>query len=169
MHSARCAPSFRKQGFMTIDSRQTARLLVKLGESDQRIESIVQEADALRWAIELEDGSTVLAELNVNRGTLSLETDLGRPPEEHRLATCELLMMLTSVEHASKGWAIALAEPGGEFQLCSHVLVAEPSVVDLQSNFEFFIALAQEWREVVARGAQQEQAKEAIFSPNSLA
>ncbi|MGK6306736.1 type III secretion system chaperone [Variovorax sp. DT-64] len=129
---------------MNMDSRQTARLLVELGESDQRIESIVQEADAPRWAIELEDGSIVLAELDEDRGTLSLETDLGRPPEEHRLATCELLMMLTSVEHASKGWAMALAEPGGEFQLCSHILVAEPSVVDFQSDFELFIARARE-------------------------
>lgn len=154
---------------MTIDSDQVARLLVEMGERTPHIESIVQAGDAPRWAIELEDGSIVLAELDEERGRLSLETDLGEPPEEHRLATCELLMMLTSLEHASKGWAMALSEPGGEFQLCSHVLVAQPSVVDLQSDFGIFISRAQEWREIVARGAQHEHAKEEILSPNSLA
>ena len=86
---------------MTIHPDQVAQLLVELGERTPRIESIVQEADAPRWAIELEDGHIVLAELDEERGRLSLETDLGRPPEEHRLATCEALMMLTSLEHAA--------------------------------------------------------------------
>jgi hypothetical protein len=151
-----------------MDSRHTAQLLVELGESDQRIESIVQEADAPRWAIELEDGSIVLAELDEGLGRLSLETDLGSPPEEHRLATCELLMMLTSLEHASEGWAMALSEPGGEFQLCGRIQVTETSVVDLQSNFGAFIGRAQEWREIVARGAQQEQLERQKLSPDFL-
>lgn len=154
---------------MTIDSNHVARLLVEVGERTPHIESIVQAADASRWAIELEDGSIVLAELDEERGRLSLETDLGQPPEEHRLATCELLMMLTSVEHASEGWAMALAEPGGEFQLCGHAQVAEASVVDLQSNFGSFISRAQEWREIVARGAQQERVADETLSPDILA
>jgi hypothetical protein len=154
---------------MNMDSRQTAQLLVKLGESDPHIESIVQEAEAPRWAIELEDGAIVLAELDEGRGRLSLEMDLGRPPEEHRLATCELLMMLTSLEHASDAWAMALTEPGGDFQLCGHIRVADPSVVDLQSHFGSFIGRAQEWREIVARGAQQEQIEDEILSPDLLA
>jgi hypothetical protein len=145
-----------------------ARLLVEVGERTPHIESIVQEADAPRWAIELEDGSIVLAELDEGGGRLSLETDLGQPPEEHRLATCELLMMLTSLEHASEGWAMALAEPGGEFQLCGHVQLGEPSIVDLQTHFGSFIGRAQEWREIVARGAQQAQVEDAILSPDFL-
>lgn len=154
---------------MTIDSDQVARLLVEVGERTPHIESIVQAADAPRWAIELEDGSIVLAELDEERGRLSLETDLGQPPEEHRLATCELLMMLTSLEHASEGWAMALAEPGGEFQIGGHAQVAEPSVLDLQSNFVSFIGRAQEWRGIVARGAQQMQIEDEILSPDLLA
>ncbi|VTU28248.1 Tir chaperone protein (CesT) [Variovorax sp. PBL-H6] len=153
---------------MTIDSDQIARLLVEVGQRTPRIESIVQEANSTRWAIELGDGSIVLAELDEERGRLILETDLGQPPQEHRLATCELLMMLTSLEHASKGWAMALTEPDGEFQLCGHVLVTQLSVVDLQSNFESFIGQAQEWREIVARGAQQEQVEEETLNPDFL-
>ena len=60
---------------MAIESDQVARLLVELGERTPRIESIVQEADAPRWAIELEDGLVVLAELDADRSKLSLETD----------------------------------------------------------------------------------------------
>ncbi len=145
-----------------------ARLLVELGESDPHIESIVQAADAPQWAIELADGSIVLAELDEDCGRLSLEMDLGRPPEEHRLATCELLMMLTSLEHASEGWAMALTEPNGEFQLCGHVQVAETSVVDLQSNFGFFVGRAQEWKEIVGRGAQRAQVEDEILHPDFL-
>lgn len=153
---------------MTIDSDQVARLLVEVGQRTPRIDSIVQEADAPRWAIELEDGSIVLAELDEEQARLSLETDLGQPPHEHRLATCELLMMLTSLEHASKGWAMALTEPDGEFQLCGHVQVAQVSVVDLQSNFDAFIGKAQDWRGIVARGAQQDQIEHKTLSPDFI-
>src|SRR5688572_14374140 len=118
---------------MNIDSDQVAQLLVELGERTPRIESIVQEADAPRWAIELEDGLIVLAELDQERSRLSLETDLGRPPKEHRLKTCEALMMLTSLEHASEGWAMALSEPDGEFQLCGHIAMPPAYSTDLQT------------------------------------
>lgn len=153
---------------MAIDSDQVARLLVELGERTPRIESIVQEADAPRWAIELEDGLVVLAELDADRSKLSLETDLGRPPEEHRLATCEALLMLTSLEHASKGWAMALSEPDGEFQLCGLVAIPEHDPADLQSNLLAFADQAHQWREIVARGAPRDAAENEAFSPDIL-
>lgn len=140
---------------MAIDSDQVARLLVELGERTPRIESIVQEADAPRWAIELEDGYVVLAEFDGGRNRLSLETDLGRPPEEHRLATCEALMLFTSVEHASAGFAMALGEPAGEFQLCGHIAMSEIDFADVQSAFLTFADHGQHWRDVVENGAQQ--------------
>ncbi|VTU33072.1 Tir chaperone protein (CesT) [Variovorax sp. PBS-H4] len=139
---------------MSIDSNQVARLLVELGERTPRIESIVQEADAPRWAIELDDGHVVLAELDQERSRLSLEADLGRPPEEHRLPTCEALMMLTSLEHASRDWAMALSEPNGEFQLCGQIAMPSAYAIDLQTTLFAFIDQAQQWREIVARGAQ---------------
>ena len=139
---------------MNIDSDQVAQLLVELGERTPRIESIVQEADAPRWAIELEDGLIVLAELDQERSRLSLETDLGRPPKEHRLKTCEALMMLTSLEHASEGWAMALGEPNGEFQFCCHITMPPAHPKDLQTTLFAFVDEARQWREIVARGAQ---------------
>jgi hypothetical protein len=154
---------------MNIDSDQVSQLLMELGERTPRIESIVQEAGALRWAIELEDGLIVLAELDQERSRLSLETDLGRPAEEHRLATCEALMMFTFLEHASHDWAMALSEPDGEFQLCGHVTVAEAGSTDLHSDLFAFIDQAQQWREIVAYGAQLEVAAGEIYSPTLLA
>ena len=154
---------------MTIDSDQVAQLLIELGERTPRIESIVQEADAPRWAIELDDGLIVLAELDADRSRLSLETDLGQPPEEHRLATCEALMMFTSLEHASHDWAMALGEPNGEFQLCGRVTVPDAHLADLQSGLFAFIDQAQQWREIVARGAQLEASANEIYSPAFLA
>jgi hypothetical protein len=154
---------------MTIHPDQVAQLLVELGERTPRIESIVQEADAPRWAIELEDGHIVLAELDEERGRLSLETDLGRPPEEHRLATCEALMMLTSLEHAANDWAMALSEPNGEFQLCGRVTVPHAYSADLQSGLLSFVDQAQQWREIVARGAQPDAVANEVFSSALLA
>jgi hypothetical protein len=154
---------------MTIDSDQVAQLLVELGERTPRIESIVQEAGEARWAIELDDGLVVLAELDAERSRLSLETDLGQPPAEHRLATCEALMMLTSLEYASRNWAMALSEPGGEFQLCGHIAVPDASTADLQSELFAFTDQAQQWREIVARGAQSKVAANEIYSPAFLA
>ena len=139
---------------MTIDSDQVARLLVELGERTPRIESIVQEAGAPRWAIELDDGLVVLAELDAARSRLSLETDLGQPPEEHRLATSEALMMLTSLEHATEGWAMALSKPDGEFHQCGSLPMAEIDVGELQSAFLAFSDKAQLWKEIVVGGAQ---------------
>lgn len=153
---------------MTINSNQVARFLVELGERSPCIESIVQEADAPRWAIELDDGLVVIAELDEERERLSLETDLGRPPEEHRLATCEALMMLTSLEHASKGWAMALSEPDGEFQLCGLVAMPQHDAADLQSNLQAFTDQAHQWREIVARGARRGFAENEAFSPDIL-
>ncbi|MDR6537723.1 type III secretion system chaperone [Variovorax soli] len=154
---------------MTMDLNRAAQLLVELGERTPSIESIVQEAGAPRWAIELDDGLVVIAELDEERGRLSLETDLGRPPEEHRLATCEALMMLTSLEHASHDWAMALSEPGGEFQLCGHIGWGEPYTTDLQSPLLEFATQAQQWRDIVARGAQQDVVEHEVFSPDVLA
>jgi hypothetical protein len=154
---------------MNIDSNHVAQLLVELGEHTPRIESIVQEADAPRWAIELEDGLVVLAELDQERNRLSLETDLGRPPEKHRLATCEALMMLTSLEHASHDWAMALSEPGGEFQLCGHVTVPESGSTDLQATLIAFADRAQQWQHIVAQGAQMNAAANEILISSLLA
>ena len=55
---------------------------MELGKCTPRIESIVQDDDLPRWAIELEDSLVVLAEFDGARGRLSLEVDLGRPSEE---------------------------------------------------------------------------------------
>lgn len=153
---------------MSIDSNQVSRLLVELGERNPRIERIVQEADAPRWAIELVDGIIVFAELNQERGRLNLQTDLGRPPEDHRLATCEALMMLTSLEHASHDWATALSEPDGEFQLCGHVAVSEPGSIDLQSTLIAFADRAQQWQHIVAQGARLNAAANEIFLSSLL-
>lgn len=158
----------RKQISMTIDSHRVAQLLVEVGERTSRIDSIVQQADAPRWAIELEDGSAVLAELDEERGRLSLETDLGRPPEARRLATCEALMMLTSLEHASHDWAMALSEPEGEFQLCGHIAMPPADALDLQTTLFAFVDQAQHWREVVSRGAQSEVEEAQELSPDLL-
>ncbi len=148
---------------MNMDSDQIGQLLVALGERTPRIESIVQEADAPRWAIELEDGLVVLAEFDRERSRLCLETVLGRPPAEHRLATCEALMMLTSLEHASHDWAMALNEPDGEFQLCGHVAVSESGATDLQSTLIAFADRAQQWQHIVAQGAQMNAAANEIL------
>ncbi|WP_162586880.1 type III secretion system chaperone [Variovorax sp. RA8] len=153
---------------MNIDSDQVAQLLVELGERTPRIESIVQEAGAPRWAIELEDGLIVFAELDQERSRLSLETDLGQPPDEHRLATCEALMMLTSLEHATAGIATALSEPHGAFQLCGHALLKEFAPADLQSVFISFADHARHCQEIVARGAQQNLIEESDFSNHPL-
>jgi hypothetical protein len=153
---------------MTIDSDQVAQLLVELGERTPRIERIVQEAGEARWAIELDDGLVVLAELDAERSRLSLETDLGQPPAEHRLATCEALMMLTSLEYASHDWAMALSEPGGEFQLCGRITVPDAYSVELQSDLLSFADQAEQWREIIARGAQPDAANE-VFCPSFLA
>ncbi|GAA4339500.1 hypothetical protein GCM10023165_18900 [Variovorax defluvii] len=139
-----------------MDSDHVARLLVELGGRTPRIESIVQEADVPRWAIELEDGLVVIAELDQERTLLSLETDLGRPPEKHRLATCEALMIFTSLKHASHGFAMALGEPGGDFQLCGHVLMTEFDSEKFQSNFFAFADCAQQWKEIITRDIQQD-------------
>ena len=146
---------------MTIDSEQMAQLLVELGERVPRVQGIVQEAEAARWAIELEDETVILAELDEGLGRLSLETDLGKPPEEHRLATCEALMMFTSLEHAAGGIAMALSEPGGEFQLCAHLSESDLQLDKLESSLLSFSDHARQWRDVVARGAQPRDASEA--------
>ncbi|VTU28217.1 Tir chaperone protein (CesT) [Variovorax sp. PBL-H6] len=141
---------------------------MELGERTPSIESIVQEADAPRWAIELGDGLVVLAEFDQERSRLGLETDLGRPPEEHRLATCEALMMLTSLEHASHDWAMALSEPDGEFQFCGHIAMPLAYPVDLQATLSAFVDQAQQWREIVARGAQPGTKQIQELSPDLL-
>jgi hypothetical protein len=154
---------------MSIDSDQVAQLLVQLGERTPRIESIVQEAGADRWAIELADGLVVLAELDEERSRLSLETDLGQPPAEHRLATCEALMMLTSLEHASEGWAMALSEPNGKFQICGHIAMPPAYFTDLQTALLGFADRAQQWRQIVTRGAQPYVPVNEILTPALLA
>jgi hypothetical protein len=166
---AAALPRARRHVSMTIDTKQVAQLLVELGERTPRIESIVQEADAPRWAIQLDDGLVVLAELDADRSRLRLETDLGQPPEEHRLPTCEALMMLTSLEHASRNWAMALSEPGGEFQLCGRVSVPDAHSADLQSELLSFTDQARQWREIVVHGAQPHEAANEVFSPALLA
>lgn len=139
---------------MTIDSEQIVRLLVALGERTPHIQGIVQEAGAPRWAIELEGDVVILAELDAERDRLSLETDLGQPPAQHRLATCEALMMFTSLEHATGAVAMALSEPGGEFQLCAHLSEPDLDLDKLESSLLSFFDHARQWRDVVARGAQ---------------
>ena len=150
---------------MIIDSEQMTRLLVEIGERTPQILSVIQDAGAAQWVLELEDDVVIIAELDANGGTLSIEADIGRPPEEHRLATCETLMMFTFLEHAGKGTAMALSEPEGNFQLCS--LLTEPTldIAHLGSTLLAFAEQARLWRKIVARGAQQVPAVNHILSP----
>ena len=60
---------------MTMGSEQVAKLLAELGERKPQIQSIVQEAEKPRWAIELEDGSVIVAALDTERRKLSLSGD----------------------------------------------------------------------------------------------
>ena len=141
---------------MTMGSEQVAKLLVELGERTPQIQNIVQEEEAEeakpRWAIELEDGSVVIAALDTDHRKLSLETGLGRPREEHRLAICEALLMFTSLKHVDNT-AMALSEPEGEFRLCSHLPECDFDAFKLQTTLNNFAVTAQRWRAAIARGA----------------
>jgi hypothetical protein len=64
---------------------------------------------------------------------------------------------------------MALSEPDGEFQLCGRVTVPDAYSIDLQSDLLSFADQAEQWKEIVARGAQPDAAANEVFSPALLA
>lgn len=127
-----------------------ASMLLELGESTPEVVEILQDGAA--WIVTLEDDLPVLLERDW-AGTLSLTVDLGQPPERQRQAVCEAMMNYNSLIQATGGMALAVAEPGGEFQQCC-LMPAEPMNVDmLRSIVLEFAERARLWKQVVALGA----------------
>jgi hypothetical protein len=112
------------------------------------------ERDEGRCLLTFEGGTQLLFEVDAERDALAVTADLGRPPAHARLAVCELLMTYTSLAASTSGIAMALTEPGGDFQQVCLVPLETLTADTLCTIARDLDKAAALWREVVAAGGE---------------
>jgi hypothetical protein len=141
---------------------QTTQLLIELAGSTSRIEEIIQEAYAARWAIAMDDQMIITAELDARRGVLNLATDLGRPSEKHRSAICEALLLYSSLQQSTGGIAMALTEQDGDFQQLCDVTHLELNLEQFSVKLLNFAEQANNWRAAMQKGLNLPHSADAL-------
>jgi len=128
-------------------------LMEELGPSMPEIEAVAQE-DETAWAAAFPDDLVVVFELDSTGRKLVLAVDVGRPPEEAKLAAYEAALSYGYLWRETGGARFALGGPDGELTLHFDLEVADLTLADLQTVLLNLIEKARIWRGFLAGGRE---------------
>ncbi|MBT2321763.1 type III secretion system chaperone [Variovorax paradoxus] len=121
----------------------TRQLIMDMAPNATDIEEI-QESDDGTWGFGFSDESVMTAEWADLPPRLVLIFFLGAPPDEHRLAACELLLGLNLLSAETGGVRGGMA-PNGNFTLIYDLHAGPLTEVDFREIVMNFAALGRKW------------------------
>ncbi len=149
---------------MTSNADTIAHLFAQLGPDYPQIDAIAQDADADRWAIEFDDGTIVVAELDSSSQIVTLSSELGEPAEKHRMEVCEALLSHASLPETRGAMHPGLAEPGGAFIQQCDLPAAGLDAQGLGSQLCAFAAKARLWQQAIEQWGNASHRTELPFT-----
>lgn len=130
------------------------QLLAELGEACDAVATVVQEADGVTWAIELEDDMVIALEWNEELDRLALSTVLESPSADRRQDVLENLLIFNVLWHGASGARGALDGPGGAPLLIGEIPASAADGAVLQTAIEDLSAQARLWNQAIAAGCE---------------
>jgi hypothetical protein len=125
----------------------TRQLIMDMAPNAADIKEI-QESEDGAWAFGLSDESVMTAEWADKPPRLVLTFFLGTPPDERRLAACELLLSFSQMSADTGGVRGGMAADG-ELTLIYDIPAAPLTEVDLREIVMNFAGLGRKWRQTI--------------------